>query len=154
MLKNPSNLSELKQFYKEERCKIPSQGCERVIGSYHKGLIAILAAKVAQTGIRFTFTLTQWAMKLWITFKWNLYLKNCILYLLSCETNIQTEKGGKLSYTALHILGFTCVNNVVVFSYIKSPSVLRCCSGQAASNCGPVLPKPLPEPGDLSNPWR
>lgn len=59
MLKNPSNLSELKQFYKEERCKIPSQGCERVTGSYHKGLIAILAAKVAQTGIRFTFTLTQ-----------------------------------------------------------------------------------------------
>ncbi len=41
----PSNVAELKQFCKEEWAKIPPQRCERLIASYRKRLIAVVAAK-------------------------------------------------------------------------------------------------------------
>ncbi len=41
----PSNLAELKQFCKEEWAKIPPQRCERLVASYRKRLIAVVAAK-------------------------------------------------------------------------------------------------------------
>ncbi len=41
----PSNVAELKQFCKEEWAKIPPQWCERLIASYRKRLIAVVAAK-------------------------------------------------------------------------------------------------------------
>ncbi len=40
-----SNVAELKQFCKEEWAKIPPQRYERLIASYHKRLIAVVAAK-------------------------------------------------------------------------------------------------------------
>ncbi len=43
--RKPSNVAELKQFCKEEWAKIPPQRCERLIASYHKRLIAVVAAK-------------------------------------------------------------------------------------------------------------
>ncbi len=42
---NPSNVTELKQFCKEEWAKIPPRRCERLIASYRKRLIAVDAAK-------------------------------------------------------------------------------------------------------------
>ncbi len=45
----PSNVAELKQFCKEEWAKIPPQGCERLIASYRKRLIAVVAAKGGTT---------------------------------------------------------------------------------------------------------
>ncbi len=45
----PSNVAELKQFCKEEWAKIPPQRCERLIVSYHKRLIAVVAAKGGTT---------------------------------------------------------------------------------------------------------
>ncbi len=43
-----SNVAELKQFCKEW-VKIPPQWCERLIASYHKRLIAVVAAKGGTT---------------------------------------------------------------------------------------------------------
>ncbi len=43
--RKPSNVAELKQFCKEEWAKIPPQRCERLIASYHKRLIAVVAAQ-------------------------------------------------------------------------------------------------------------
>ncbi len=40
-----SNVAELKQYCKEEWAKIPPQWCERLIASYRKRLIAVVAAK-------------------------------------------------------------------------------------------------------------
>ncbi len=45
----PSNVAELKQFCKEEWDKIPPQRCDRLIASYHKRLIAVVAAKCGTT---------------------------------------------------------------------------------------------------------
>ncbi len=39
------NMGPLKQFCKEEWAKIPPQRCERLIASYRKRLIAVVAAK-------------------------------------------------------------------------------------------------------------
>ncbi len=47
--RKPSNVAELKQFYKEEWAKIPPQRCERLIASYRKCLIAVVAAKCDTT---------------------------------------------------------------------------------------------------------
>ncbi len=47
--RKPSNVTELKQFCKEECAKIPPQRCERLIASYRKRLIAVVAAKGATT---------------------------------------------------------------------------------------------------------
>ncbi len=47
--RKPSNVAELKQFCKEEWAKIPPQQCERLIPSYHKRLIAVVAAKGGTT---------------------------------------------------------------------------------------------------------
>ncbi len=44
-----SNVAELKQFCKEEWAKIPPQRCERLIVSYRKCLIAVVAAKGGTT---------------------------------------------------------------------------------------------------------
>ncbi len=41
----PSNVAELKLFCTEEWAKIPPQRCERLIASYCKRLIAVIAAK-------------------------------------------------------------------------------------------------------------
>ncbi len=41
----PSNVTELKQIYKEEWDKIPLQRCERLISSYNKCFISVVAAK-------------------------------------------------------------------------------------------------------------
>ncbi len=49
MLKKPSNVAELKQFCKEEWAKNPPHRCERIIASYHKRLIAVVAAKGGTT---------------------------------------------------------------------------------------------------------
>ncbi len=46
---NPSNVTELKQFCKEEWAKIPPRRCERLIASYRKRLIAVIAAKCDTT---------------------------------------------------------------------------------------------------------
>ncbi len=43
--RKPSNVAELKQFCKEEWAKIHPQRCERLIASYRKCLIAVVAAK-------------------------------------------------------------------------------------------------------------
>ncbi len=43
-----SNVDELKQSCKEDLAKIPPQRCERLIASYRKRLIAIVAAKVGK----------------------------------------------------------------------------------------------------------
>ncbi len=43
--RNPFNVTELKQFCKEEWAKIPPRRCERLIASYRKRLIAVDAAK-------------------------------------------------------------------------------------------------------------
>ncbi len=48
-VRKPSNVAELKQFCKEEWTKIPPQRCERLITSYHKCLIAAVAAKSGTT---------------------------------------------------------------------------------------------------------
>ncbi len=47
--RKPSNVAELKQFCKEEWTKIPPQRCERLIASYCKRLIAVVAAKGGTT---------------------------------------------------------------------------------------------------------
>ncbi len=47
--RKPSNVAELKQFCKEEWAKIPPQRCERLIASFHKRLIAVIAAKSGTT---------------------------------------------------------------------------------------------------------
>ncbi len=47
--REPSNEAEIKQFCKEEWTKIPLQRCERLITSYHKRLIAVVAAKHGTT---------------------------------------------------------------------------------------------------------
>lgn len=44
-----SSVAELKQFWKEDWATVPPQPRERLIGSYHKCLIAILAAKGGTT---------------------------------------------------------------------------------------------------------
>ncbi len=44
-----SNVAELKQFCKEEWAKIPPQRCERLIASYRKRLIAVVAVKGGTT---------------------------------------------------------------------------------------------------------
>ncbi|KAK3548101.1 hypothetical protein QTP70_004722 [Hemibagrus guttatus] len=45
--RKPSNVAELQQFCKDEWAKIPPQRCNRLIASYGKRLIAVVAAKVA-----------------------------------------------------------------------------------------------------------
>ncbi len=45
----PSNVAELEQFCKEVWAKIPPQRCERLIPSYCKRLIAVVAAKGGTT---------------------------------------------------------------------------------------------------------
>ncbi len=47
--RKPSSVAEWKQFCKEEWAKIPPQWCERLIASYHKCLIAVVAAKSGTT---------------------------------------------------------------------------------------------------------
>ncbi|KAK3525999.1 hypothetical protein QTP70_011800 [Hemibagrus guttatus] len=47
--RKPSNVSELQQFCKDEWAKIPPQRCNRLIASYRKRLIAIVAAKGGPT---------------------------------------------------------------------------------------------------------
>ena len=47
--RKPSNVAELKQFCKEEWAKIPPQRCERLIASYRKRLIAVVAAEGGTT---------------------------------------------------------------------------------------------------------
>ncbi len=47
--RKPSNVAELKQFWKEEWAKIPPQRYERLIASYHKRLIVVVAAKGGTT---------------------------------------------------------------------------------------------------------
>ncbi len=42
--RKPSSVAELKQLCKEEWAKIPPQRCERLIASYRKHLIAVVAA--------------------------------------------------------------------------------------------------------------
>ncbi len=46
---NRSNVAELKQFWKEEWAKIPPQRYERLISSYSKRWIAVVAAKGGTT---------------------------------------------------------------------------------------------------------
>ncbi len=43
--RKPSNVAELQQFCQEEWAKIPPQRCNRLIASYRKRLIAVVAAK-------------------------------------------------------------------------------------------------------------
>ncbi|KAK3552767.1 hypothetical protein QTP86_022344 [Hemibagrus guttatus] len=45
----PSNVAELQQFCKDEWAKIPPQRCNRLIASYGKHLIAVVAAKGGPT---------------------------------------------------------------------------------------------------------
>ncbi|KAK3511348.1 hypothetical protein QTP70_004529 [Hemibagrus guttatus] len=45
--RKPSNVAELQQFCKDEWAKIPPQRCNRLIASYQKRLIAVVAAKDA-----------------------------------------------------------------------------------------------------------
>ncbi len=47
--KKTSNVAELKQLCKEEWAKIPPHRYERIIASYHKRLIAVVAAKGGTT---------------------------------------------------------------------------------------------------------
>ncbi len=44
-----SNVAELQQFCQDERAKIPPQHCNRLIASYRKHLIAVVAAKGGPT---------------------------------------------------------------------------------------------------------
>ena len=44
-----SNVAELKQSCKEERAQVPPQQCKRLIASYHKRLIAVVAAQGGTT---------------------------------------------------------------------------------------------------------
>ncbi len=46
----PYNMAELKKICKEEWVKIPPQWCERLLASYRKCLIAVVAGKVGTTG--------------------------------------------------------------------------------------------------------
>ncbi|KAK3535396.1 hypothetical protein QTP70_012260 [Hemibagrus guttatus] len=47
--RKPSNVAELQQFCKDEWAKIPPQRCNRIIASYRKHLIAVVAAKGGPT---------------------------------------------------------------------------------------------------------
>ncbi|KAK3534889.1 hypothetical protein QTP70_001921 [Hemibagrus guttatus] len=47
--RKPSNVAELQQFCKDEWAKIPPQRCNRLIASYGKHLIAVVAAKGGPT---------------------------------------------------------------------------------------------------------
>ncbi|KAK3537399.1 hypothetical protein QTP70_008851 [Hemibagrus guttatus] len=47
--RKPSNVAELQQFCKDEWAKIPPQRCNRLIASYRKHLIAVVAAKGGPT---------------------------------------------------------------------------------------------------------
>ncbi|KAG2456946.1 TCB1 transposase, partial [Polypterus senegalus] len=47
--RKPSNKAELQQFCKDEWAKIPPERCKRLIASYHKRLIAVIAAKDGPT---------------------------------------------------------------------------------------------------------
>ncbi|KAK3522610.1 hypothetical protein QTP86_027195 [Hemibagrus guttatus] len=47
--RKPSNVAELQQFCKDEWAKIPPQRCNRLIASYQKRLIAVVAAKGGPT---------------------------------------------------------------------------------------------------------
>ncbi len=52
--RKPSNVAELQQFCQDEWAKIPPQHCNRLIASYRKCLITVVAAiRVAQPIIRF-----------------------------------------------------------------------------------------------------
>uniref|UniRef100_A0A3B4X5Q9 Transposase Tc1-like domain-containing protein n=1 Tax=Seriola lalandi dorsalis TaxID=1841481 RepID=A0A3B4X5Q9_SERLL len=44
-MRSPKNMAELKQFYQEERAKIPPQQCSVLIQSYRKRLVEVIAAK-------------------------------------------------------------------------------------------------------------
>ncbi|KAF7649112.1 hypothetical protein LDENG_00146660 [Lucifuga dentata] len=44
-----SNVATLKQFCKEELARIPPQQCQRLISSYRKRLVAVVAAKDGTT---------------------------------------------------------------------------------------------------------
>ncbi len=70
--RKPSNVAELKQFCKEEWAKIPPQWCERLIASYLKRLIEVVAAKGGTTSYYLP------ARHVWTVFslnKWNHYFK-------------------------------------------------------------------------------
>ncbi len=47
--RKPSNVAELQQFCQDEWAKIPPQHCNRLIASYRKCLIAVVAAKGGPT---------------------------------------------------------------------------------------------------------
>uniref|UniRef100_A0A8C4XFK0 Tc1-like transposase DDE domain-containing protein n=1 Tax=Erpetoichthys calabaricus TaxID=27687 RepID=A0A8C4XFK0_ERPCA len=47
--RKPSNKAELQQFCKDEWAKIPPERCKRLIASYRKRLIAVIAAKGGPT---------------------------------------------------------------------------------------------------------
>uniref|UniRef100_A0A8C4X270 Tc1-like transposase DDE domain-containing protein n=1 Tax=Erpetoichthys calabaricus TaxID=27687 RepID=A0A8C4X270_ERPCA len=47
--RKPSNKAELQQFCKDEWAKIPPERCKRLIASYRKHLIAVIAAKGGPT---------------------------------------------------------------------------------------------------------
>ncbi|KAK3568277.1 hypothetical protein QTP86_002767 [Hemibagrus guttatus] len=47
--RKPSNVAEIQQFCKDEWAKIPPQRCNRLIASYRKRLIAVVAAKGGPT---------------------------------------------------------------------------------------------------------
>ncbi len=53
MLEKPSNVAELQQFCQDEWAKIPPQRCNRLIVSYRKRLMSVVAAKGGQPIIRF-----------------------------------------------------------------------------------------------------
>jgi len=47
--RKPSNVTKLQQFCIDERTKIPPQHCDRLIASYRKRLIPVVAAKGGPT---------------------------------------------------------------------------------------------------------
>ncbi len=47
--RKPSNVAELQQFCQDEWAKIPPQRCNRLIASYRKRLMAVVAAKSGPT---------------------------------------------------------------------------------------------------------
>ncbi len=63
--RKPSNVAELKQFCKEEWAKIPPQRCERLIASYHKRLIAVVANQLLDLG---AITFSHRARQVWTAF--------------------------------------------------------------------------------------
>ncbi len=81
------HVAELLQFCQDEWAKIPPQRCNRLIASYHKRLMAVVAAKGAQPVIRFrgAALFTQGHVGFGLLFslhKKKTSLKNCMLCVL------------------------------------------------------------------------